>query len=136
MKKNEALDAPSSLGNRKTRAILALLQYGTKERAAEEVGVNVVTLWRWLKEPSFQDALRLARREAFSQSTGRLQQATSAAVTTLLRVMSGADSSASSKVQASRSVIDLAQKSFEVEDVLARLERLEKMIGDRTTPVA
>ena len=35
----------------------------------------MVTLWRWSKQPAFQEALRQARREAFSQSMGRLQQA-------------------------------------------------------------
>ena len=66
---------PGCLGTRKTRALQALLQYGTKEKAAQEAGISVVTLWRWLKQPPFQEALHQARREAFSQSTGRLQQA-------------------------------------------------------------
>ena len=88
-----------------------------------------MTLWRWLKQPPFQEALHQARREAFSQSTGRLQQASSAAVSTLLRVMAGPDTPASSKVQASRSVIELSQKSFELEDMEIRLARLEKLAG-------
>jgi len=133
-KEHEKIDKiPGPLGNRKTRAILALLQYGSREKAAQEAGVNVVTLWRWLKQPPFQEALRQARREAFSQSTGRLQQAASAAVNTLLRVMAGPDTPASSKVQASRSVIELSQKSFELEDVDVRLARLEKLAGDHAS---
>ena len=120
---------PGCLGTRKTRALQALLQYGTKEKAAQEAGISVVTLWRWLKQPPFQEALHQARREAFSQSTGRLQQASSAAVSTLLRVMARPDTPASSKVQASRSVIELSQKSFELEDMEIRLARLEKLAG-------
>ena len=120
---------PGCLGTRKTRALQALLQYGTKEKAAQEAGISVVTLWRWLKQPPFQEALHQARREAFSQSTGRLQQASSAAVSTLLRVMAGPDTPAGSKVQASRSVIELSQKSFELEDMEIRLARLEKLAG-------
>jgi len=127
--KNQYQDNPACLGTRKTRAVQALLQYGTKEKAAQEAGISVVTLWRWLKQPAFQEVLRQARREAFSQSTGRLQQASSAAVSTLLRVMAGADTPASSKVQASRSVIELSQKSFELEDMEIRLARLEKLAG-------
>lgn len=53
------------------------------------------------------------------------------AVSTLLRVMTGSDTPASSKVQASRSVIALTQKSFELEDVEARLARVEKLVGYR-----
>src|ERR1035437_3032662 len=117
------------LGTRKTRALQALLQYGTKEKAAQEAGISVVTLWRWLKQPPFQEALHQARREAFSQSTGRVQQASSAAVSTLLRDMAGPDTPASSMVQASRSVIELSQKSFELEDIEIRLARLQNLAG-------
>jgi hypothetical protein len=125
--KKQYQDNTVSLGTRKTRAVQALLQYGTKEKAAQEAGINVVTLWRWLKQPPFQEALRQARREAFSQSTGRLQQAAPAAVTTLLRLMAGEDTPPSSKVQASRSVLQFMQKSFELEDMEVRLARLEKL---------
>ena len=125
--KKQYQDNPGSLGTRKTRAVQALLQYGTKEKAAQEAGINVVTLWRWLKQAPFQEALRQARREAFSQSTGRLQQAAPAAVTTLLRLMTGEDTPPSSKVQASRSVLQFMQKSFELEDMEVRLARLEKL---------
>ena len=127
--KEQYEDNPGCLGTRKTRAVQALLQYGTKEKAAQEAGINVVTLWRWLKQPPFQEALRQARREAFSQDMGRLQQAALAAVSTLLRVMAGPDTPGSSKVQASRSVIELSQKSFELEDMEIRLARLEKLAG-------
>jgi hypothetical protein len=127
--KRQYEDNSGSLGTRKTKAVQALLQYGTKEKAAQEAGISVVTLWRWMKQPPFQEALRQARREAFSQSTGRLQQASSVAVSTLLRVMAGPDTPASSKVQASRSVIELSQKSFELEDMEIRLARLEKLAG-------
>ena len=44
-------------------------------------------------------------------------------------VMAGPDTPASSKVQASRSVIELSQKSFELEDMELRLARLEKLAG-------
>jgi hypothetical protein len=120
-----------SLGARKSRAILALLQCSTREKAAQQAGVNAATLWRWLKEPAFQEALRQARREAFSQSTSRLQQASSVAVSTLLKVMTGSDTPATARVQASRSVIELAHKSFQLEDLEARVGRLERHDSDR-----
>jgi hypothetical protein len=42
---------------------------------------------RWLKIPEFQKAYREARRAAFGQSIARLQQATSAAAATLMKIM-------------------------------------------------
>ena len=60
-------ESPDSQGNRKDRAKLALLQHGSTEKAAEAVGIHPATLWRWMKQPEFQQALREARREAFSR---------------------------------------------------------------------
>ena len=69
------------------RMIIALLEQPTLERAASSVGISDVTLWRWLKKPEFRDAYQKARRDAFSRSIGRLQFATSAAVSCLLRIL-------------------------------------------------
>jgi hypothetical protein len=62
-------------------------------------------LMRWLQVPEFDAAYRKARRDAFAQSTGRLQQASSAAVTTLLRVMTDVNAPAACRVRAADSVL-------------------------------
>jgi hypothetical protein len=45
------------------------------EEAAKAVGVSGVTLIKWMKIPEFDQAFREARRDAFRQSVGRMQQA-------------------------------------------------------------
>jgi len=65
------------------KLILALLQQPTLDKAAAAAGISTATAWRRTQDPDFQDQLRKARRDAFSQSVGRLQQAGPAAVTTL-----------------------------------------------------
>jgi hypothetical protein len=57
------------------------------EDAAKSVGIAPKTLLRWMQIPGFQAAYREARRAAFGQSIARLQQASSAAVSTLLKIM-------------------------------------------------
>ena len=84
------------------------------------------TLLRWLKIPEFQTAYREARRAAFSQSSARLQQATSAAVSTLLKVMVDPATPASTRVRAADSVLDHSAKSIEIEDIEARVSELER----------
>src|SRR5258708_7357933 len=74
-------------GREKEEAIAALLTQPSVEHAARSIGVSTRTLLRWLKVPEFQTAYRQARRAAFSQSVARLQQASGAAVSTLLKVM-------------------------------------------------
>jgi len=68
-------------------AIAALLTQRNIEEAAKLVGISPSTLLSWMKQPAFEAAYRTARRGAFSQSIARLQQATSAAVSTLLKIM-------------------------------------------------
>ena len=66
------------------RAIVALLQGATMEKAAKAAGVDPGTLYRWQKNLAFQEALREARREVFGQAMGRLPQAANTAVETIL----------------------------------------------------
>lgn len=72
---------------RRDRAILALLQHVTVEKAAAAVNLHPSTLYRWLKEPDFRDQFLEARSRAFAQSLARLQQAAPVAASRLLQVM-------------------------------------------------
>jgi hypothetical protein len=113
--------------NRKMEAsVAALLTQKNQEEAARAVGISVATLLRWQKLPEFQKAYREARRAAHGQSIARLQQATSAAVSTLLKVMVDPNTPASVKVRAADSVLDHSAKSIELEDIEARIADLER----------
>jgi len=70
--------------------------------------------------------LRRARRDAFSQSIARLQQASSAAVSTLLKVMVDPGAPASTRVRAADSVLNHASKALEIEDIEVRVTALER----------
>src|ERR1700675_962814 len=87
-------------GCKKEDAIAALLSQRSVEDAARAAGISTKTLLRWLQMPEFQVAYRQARREAFGQATARLQQASGAAVSTLLKVMVDQNTPASTKVRA------------------------------------
>ncbi len=114
-------------GRRIQQAVMALMQHSTLEKAAATLGISDVTLWRWMQKEEFQDCYRKARREGFSQSIARLQNASGAAVTTLLRVMTDKDAPAASRVRAAACVLDNALRGMEMEDIEVRLARLEQM---------
>jgi len=114
------------LGRKKDAAILALLSQRNVEEAARTVGVGGRTLYRWMNEPDFDAAYRAARRAAFSQSTARLQQMSTAAVSTLGKIMVDPNAPAASRVRAAESVLDHAAKAIEIEDVEARVSELER----------
>ena len=113
-------------GRKKDEAIAALLNHRTIEEAARAAGIGSNTLLRWLQVPEFQACYRKARREAYSQSIARLQQASSAAVSTLLKVMVDPSSPASSRVRAADCVLDYAAKAIEIEDIEVRVTALEQ----------
>lgn len=106
-------------------AVIAILTQRNLQEAAHSAGIGIATLMRWQKVPEFQEALRVARREALSQTLGRLQQGSSAAATTLMKVMVDQNTPASTKVRAADSVMNHALRAMELEDVLERLTKLE-----------
>jgi hypothetical protein len=117
----------AKFGRKQEEAIAALLTKRNTEEAAQSVKIAPKTLLRWLQLPEFDRAYREARRAAFGQSIARLQQATSAAVTTLLRVMVDPATPAATKVRAADSIIDHSAKAIELEEIEARVAELERM---------
>jgi hypothetical protein len=111
---------------KKEEAIAALLTHRNIEEAAKAVGIGTQTLLRWLKVPEFEKSYREARRAAFAQSTARLQQATSAAVSTLLKIMVDPNAPASTRVRAADSILDHAKQAIEIEDIDVRVAALEQ----------
>ena len=116
----------TKFGRKKDAAIIALLTSRNQDEAAKSIGIAPNTLLNWQKVPEFQTAYREARRAAFAQSIARLQQASSAAVSVLVKIMVDPNSPASTRVQAADSVLDHAAKAIEIEDIEVRLSELER----------
>jgi IS30 family transposase len=131
MNQSKPTDKNDDLGNstkqtRKERAILALLQYPTTEKAAAALNLHPSTLYRWLKQPDFRDKFIAARAAAFTQSLARLQQAAPAATTRLLRLIANDATPAGSAIRACDAILKHAARGFELDTIEARLTKLEK----------
>jgi len=120
----------TKFGRKKEEAIAALLSERTIEEAARAIGMSAKTLLRWMKLPEFRSAYLEARGQALGQSNARLQQATGAAVTTLLKLMVSPDAPAATRVRAAQCVVELAQKGFELDNLELRLARLEEAAAE------
>jgi hypothetical protein len=116
----------SKFGGKMEAAIAALLSQRNHEEAAVAAGVSKRTLNRWLKLPAFQSAYLQARRAAMFQANARLQQAASAAVSTLLKVMVDASTPAAVRVRAADSILARGNQGLENEDLVARLDAVER----------
>lgn len=123
--------APEKLSTRQLNAIVALLNQPSVRSAAETVGCPERTLYSWLKQPAFAAAYREGRREATGQAIARLQQASSAAVAVLLRVMASDTTPVVARISAARTVLEFAVKAVELEDVQERLELLERRYAEK-----
>jgi hypothetical protein len=115
----------TKFGRKKEEAVAALLTQRNIDEAAKATGIAPNTLLNWMKEPEFQVAYREARRAAFGQAIARLQQGTSAAATTLLRMMIEQGTPPSVRVRAAEVIFNHAAKAIEIEDIDARVTALE-----------
>jgi hypothetical protein len=116
----------SKFGRKKEEAIAALLTQRSVEEAARVAEIGTQTLYRWKKDPEFDAAYREGRRAAVSQSYARLQQASSAAASTLVKVMVDANAPASSRVRAANSILDHSRRAIEIDDIVVRVAALEQ----------
>jgi hypothetical protein len=121
----------TKLGSKKEAAILALLSQRNTAEAARTVGVSERTLYRWQKDTDFEAAYHQARRTAYSQAIARLQQMSTAAVTTLGIVMLDGNAPPASRLRAADAVLNHAGKSLEREDILVRLAEVERRVAQR-----
>lgn len=114
------------LPQKQTKAIISLLSCRTVSEAATQAGVNESTVWRWMREEAFQDALQEAKQRMVAQAIIQLQQATGEAVGTLRGIMADSEAPASARVTAAKAVLDMAVKAIKMEELEARLINLEQ----------
>ncbi len=114
----------TKLIHKKELAIAALLHHPTVVAAAKETKIAEKTLRRWLKDEAFAEAYESAKRECLSHATGRLQEATSKAITTLTGVMSNSEAPGA-QVSAARTILEFAFRAVEQHEMERRLAALE-----------
>src|SRR5256885_3835214 len=89
------------------RAVVALLQEPTIEKAATVTGVGLRTLQRWLTDPMFQEALRKSKNDALADATAKLRMAAGRAVRVLDFIANNHKASSASRVSAARCILEL-----------------------------
>jgi hypothetical protein len=111
---------------RETEDILAaVLTHQTLGAAAETLGLTRSGLWRIMKRPEFLEQYREARRQIVSHAVSHVQQATVQALDTLRKVMKDGDAFPLAQVLAAKTVLAVAVKGVEVEDMEARINAVE-----------
>jgi hypothetical protein len=126
------MSAPNAkFTRRKEAAIAALLAHPSLARAAEACQTSERTLRRWLQDESFAQRYRQERTRILESTFNLLRQKSVAAVETLANVANDKKASASARVSAARSVVELAIKGAELQDLEQRITELEELAKDR-----
>ncbi len=122
----------SGLTAKQERAIAALLSESSIAAVAKQIGVTDRTVYRWLEEPAFAEAYRQARQQVVQQALVRVQALTSNAVMVLEAVMTEDGVPPGTRLSAAKVALEYAVKAVELEDLTARLTRLEEMYEERS----
>jgi hypothetical protein len=116
----------SKLGRKKEAAISALLSKPTVKAAAAAVPLDEKTLRRWLQEPAFADAYRVARLQVFQAAIGLLQRLAGRAAAALGKNLKAPREQ--DQIRAAALILQLGRDGIELEDLARRVEALEKQL--------
>jgi hypothetical protein len=120
-----------ALSRKKSKAILALLEHRTVGEAAESIGIGQSTMFRWLQDNDFQKHYIQTKRKIIIQVITQLQKMTGEAVEVLRQIMTDNANPPTSRIACAKAILDYAFKGFELEDLAARIDSLEKSIENR-----
>lgn len=130
MRQNET---EKKLTPKQARAVEAIMSEPTVRGAARKAGIGHATLYRWLAEPAFAEALREARGRAFERTMAGLAAAAELAVNVLREIL-GDDAAAAReiaaiRIRAARSALDGMLRAHTQIETEERLRRIEEQLN-------
>ena len=119
---------------RQRKAVEALLLTGDVSAAAKEAGVSRESLYRWMKEPAFLEAVRAAEALALDELSRLLVRLGRSAATTLETAMGDPAAPAATRVRAADVVLARLLQLRELATLEARVTELETLAGVEAKP--
>lgn len=100
----------------------------TISQVAKRLKVNESTVFRMMQDESFKIKYRETRRQLLHNSISQLQSVSGEAVQTLRTIMNDAGVTPGVRVNAAKSILDIAIKVTELDEITERIERIEQSI--------
>jgi len=119
----------STLTSRQQQAIQAIVATGDVTIAAQSVGVNRATLYRWMKQPAFVQAVHSAEADAVEDLSRMLVRLGRTAVATLAKAMSDPATPAATRVRAADATLSKLLQLRELATLEQRVSALEANVG-------
>ena len=110
---------------KQARAVVLLMGGGSVEESARTIGVNTRTVYAWMDNQQFKNALRQAQADYIAGAQNRLISGQQVALNVLLDVMTSADSASVRRAAAVDwlSLLWKYRENCEFEERLSNLER-------------
>jgi transposase-like protein len=119
------------LNNRQLKAIPILIGCATVEDAARQTGISKNTLYTWMKQEEFDQAVSSARKKLLDKAMNKLMNVSMKAVITLEKLLD-AESEAVRRA-AANDVLGHLLKYRELSEIESRLDTVEKIVLERRT---
>lgn len=125
MPENTKLRRSHGKARLKPIAAQKLVVGGTVQSVADEMKINIQTLWRWMRDPEFKLMMQQARKELLQQTTNALVTASLHAVKALHDVATDPNANEYARVAASAKLLEYGYKAGVVE------KSLEEVVGEK-----
>ena len=109
--------------------IAALARGASVSEAAEASGLNRSTVLRRLQEPDLRTQVQEARSQLIAETIGRLSEAATKAVDTLLALLGARSEMA--RLGSARTILEMLAKYRETEDIEQRVIAVEELAQSR-----
>ncbi len=119
------------LKNRQLKAIPILLGSDTVEGAAKKAGINPKTIYTWMEQKEFRQAVSEARNKLFDEAMHKLTNSCMKAVLTLEKLLDA--QSEAVRRNAANDILGHVLKYRELTELEDRLETVEKIVLERKT---
>jgi hypothetical protein len=126
---NDYQQIPEGLTDEQARILAALLASPTKTAAAKALGIARSTLYLHLQDETLKVAYEQLRAAAIQDATDSLMNVAEGAVAVLHSIAHDPGVTANVRVAAASKLIDMAVKAHELQDILSRLETLEREVA-------
>lgn len=114
----------------KENIAICILTTSTYEEASRKSGVSKSTLYRLRKDAEFQAIINQVKNSIFQDTMKKAQAYSMESLEILRDIARDVNATDSSRVSASRTILELAINSAEQEQILNRIEELERMLTD------
>lgn len=115
-----------SLTTKQMLLVAALVAGNTQVVAFKAAGISPRTGARWMKDPAIQDALRMARKEAYNASITGMLSLVDDSIDILRTILHDKETTYGYKLSAVKTVLEHSRITFVDEDIDTRVARIEE----------